>query len=141
MHLNNACWDELESERVDDPRRLSYQAYASAYHWSVAGGPIECCRAEHLLSRVALLAGDVPRALEHAIRCRQLLTEVATGAEPWDEVFANEALARAHAAAGDSHEAKDMLASAEASLLLVEDREDREVARSVLEGGQWYGLR
>ncbi len=141
MHLNNACWDEIESGHVEDPRRLLYRAYAAAYHWMVAGGVIEQCRAEHLLSRAASSTGDAALARHHALRCRALLSQDPPGAEPWDEVFAGEALARAYAAAGDVGEGTKLMQSAEQALNDIDDPEEREIARSVLSTGPWFGLR
>lgn len=142
VQLNNECWDILEGRRTDDsPERMLYRAYASTFHWMVAGDAVNHARGEHLISRTALAVGETDLALIHAGRCLELIESNPGLAEDWDRVFALEALARARAATGDLLGAEEVLAAALAACETVAEDDDREAARQVLDSGPWFGLR
>jgi hypothetical protein len=107
VDLFNHTWTYLERpERTPaDVDAMLHAAYASRYHWSQASEEAKHqARGEWLLSRVLVVAGLPDSAVFHAQRCLDwcALGEV----EDWDRAFAYEALARAHAAAGSSEEAR-----------------------------------
>lgn len=142
VQLNNEGWDVLEGRLTDEsPEQMLYRAYASTFHWMVAGNAINQARGEHLISRTALAIGETDLALIHATRCLELIESNPGLAEDWDRVFALEALARARAAGGDTAGAEEMLAGALAACETVVEDDDREVARHVLDSGPWFGLR
>jgi DNA-binding transcriptional MerR regulator len=99
--LFNGVWTLLETEertQAQDDRML-HSAHASRYHWGQVGGPQQLARGEWLCSRVYTVLARPEPALHHARRVLDLCEEHAIA--DWDLAFAHEALARAHAVAGD----------------------------------------
>jgi hypothetical protein len=142
VELNNQGWDALDGRLTgDSPERMLYRAYASTYHWMVAGDAINQARGEHLIARTALAIGEADLALIHARRCAELITANPDLVEDWDRVFADEALARALAAAGEAAPAAELLRAALEACEAISDPDDREVARQMVEDGPWFGLR
>lgn len=142
VELNNQGWEALEGRITDEsPEQMLYRAYASTFHWMVAGTAINQARGEHLISRTALAIGETDLALIHAGRCLELVTANPDLAEDWDMVFALEAVARARAATGDPAGAGEALVAALAACDSVAEDDDREVARHILDSGPWFGLR
>jgi hypothetical protein len=147
IDLNNATWDALDAGEVGpdspvaDRERLLYGAYASAYHWLLAGTPIHHARAEHLIARTALRVGRPELALAHARRSLELVEQHPDLAEPFDAAFALEALARALAATGDLDGGRATLTRAEAASGAIADAEDGTVVEVELGRGEWFGLR
>jgi hypothetical protein len=64
-------------------------------------------------------------ALHHAERCLEICESAPEALEEWDLPFAYEALARAHAVAGDTVEAQRRLARARELAAAVVDEDDR----------------
>jgi hypothetical protein len=87
---------------------------------------VNAVRGEWQCSRVYAVLGRAEPALHHAHRCFELC-EAAGDCEDFDLPFALEALARAHALAGDAGEAERWLAMAGAAAERIADREDREI--------------
>jgi hypothetical protein len=135
VDLYNDAWRLLESHQDDD--ELLHQAHASAYHWLKAPEcePRNCARSEWLCSRVYSVLGRAEPALHHAHRCIDICEADPENMEDWDLPFAYEALARAHAIAGNAGEADRYEQKARelgASLADPEDREHLEEALSEL---------
>src|SRR5689334_29272 len=132
--LFNETWRllELEGRSRDDDDRMIHTAHASRCHWGQVPGvtPAHLARGEWQISRVYAVLGRPEPALHHARRVLDLCQE--NGIGDWDLAFAYEALARAHAVAGDAaqarHHTDQALAAAkdiaeDAERLLVLDRE------------------
>ena len=102
--LFNETWRlmELEGRSRDDDDRMIHTAHASRYHWGQAPGstPANLARGEWQISRVYAVLGRPEPALHHARRVLDRCQE--NGIGDWDLAFACEALARAHAVAGDA---------------------------------------
>jgi hypothetical protein len=104
---------------------MLHAAHASRYHW----GEAEECRPENLargewqISRVYTVLGRAEPAIWHARRCLEHCQ--ANGIGDWDLAYAYEALARAHALAGDT-EAEEWKSKARAAGDAIADPEDRE---------------
>jgi hypothetical protein len=135
VDLYNDTWRLLESHEDDD--ELLHQAHASAYHWLKAPEcePRNRARSEWLCSRVYSVLGRAEPALHHAHRCIDICEADPENMEDWDLPFAYEALARAHAIAGNAGEADRYEQKARelgASLADPEDREHLEEALSEL---------
>jgi hypothetical protein len=128
VDLFNRTWKLLElterSSAQDD--ELVHCAHASRYHWIAAGTTINAARGEWQCSRVYAVLGRPEPALHHARRCLELVRE-ADDREDWDEPFAHEALARAHAVAGDAAAARRSLEQARAGAERIADAEDRDL--------------
>jgi hypothetical protein len=123
VELFNATW-ELLGSRADDDRML-HMAHASRFHWGQAPEckPENLARGEWLVSRVYSVLGRAEPAIWHARRCLDHCEE--NGIGDWDLAYAYEALARAHAVAGDA-EAAEWKTKARAAGDEIADAEDRE---------------
>jgi DNA-binding transcriptional MerR regulator len=136
--LYNHAWSLIErSERSPaENDEMLYATYASAYHWSKAGGTLaNAARSEWQIARVHATLGRGEPALWHATRCLEL-AEAATRAgvaDDWDVAAALEGLARAQAVAGDPASAEATRARARAALAAVADPEDRQLIEQDLE--------
>jgi hypothetical protein len=126
VDLFNRVWALMESDErtpkhVDE---LIHTAHASAYHWRQVGAPENFARSEWQCSRVYAVLGRAEPALHHARRCVELCEQHGIG--DWDLGFAYEALARAHAVAGDGAETRRWLARAQEQAGRVAEADDRE---------------
>jgi hypothetical protein len=123
VDLFNETWKLIES-RTDDDRML-HIAHASRFHWGEAPEckPENLARGEWMVSRVYTVLGRAEPAIWHARRCLDYCEE--NGIGDWDLAYAYEALARAHAVAGDA-EAADWKAKARAAGDAIADAEDKE---------------
>ena len=126
--LYNLTWTLLEQDDRSpaDVDRMIHAAHASRFHWDVIGLPVNRARGEWLCSRVYAVLGRGEPALWHARRCLEILEAGGEGIEDWDLPAAFEALARAHAVAGQRDEADAWQSRARESLARVADAEDRE---------------
>ena len=99
VDLFNEAWRLMESREDDD--RLLHVTHASRYHWGEAEEckPENLARGEWQISRVYTVLGRPEPAIWHARRCLEHCE--ANGIGDWDLAYAYEALARAHALAGD----------------------------------------
>jgi DNA-binding transcriptional MerR regulator len=127
--LYNYTWTLLERDdrTAEDVDRLIHAAHASRFHWDAIGLTANRARGEWLCSRVYAVLGRAEPAVWHARRCLEILEAGGDGIEDWDRPAAYEALARAHAVAGDSKEADAWRARAREALASIGDAEDREL--------------
>ncbi|MGA3029184.1 MAG: tetratricopeptide repeat protein [Candidatus Limnocylindrales bacterium] len=125
--LFNEVWRllDLPKRRPEQDDEMLHAAHASRYHWGNTGDSITLVRGEWLCSRVYAVLGRPEPAIWHARRCLELLTEFG-GGENWDEAYAYEALARAHALAGNKDEKNAWLSKARATAKAIADPNDRE---------------
>jgi DNA-binding transcriptional MerR regulator len=125
--LFNGVWTLLETEdrtpAQDD--RMLHMAHASRYHWEQVGRPENLARGEWLCSRVYATLGRPEAAVHHAQRVLELCDEHAIG--DWDRAFAHEALARAHAVAGDAEAAAAAVLAARRAADDIADPADRDL--------------
>jgi DNA-binding transcriptional MerR regulator len=133
--LFNATWRLLEQEqrtRADDDRMI-HTAHASRYHWGQVpdATPAHLTRGEWLICRVYTALGRAEPALHHARRALDLCQEHSIG--DFDLAFAYEALARAHAVAGESGPARDYTDQALAAAEDIADNDDRDLVLADLE--------
>ena len=141
--LFNQTWDLIDkTDRtiVEDDRML-HRAHASRYHWECVDGhkPHNLARGEWQISRVYVLLGRAEPALHHAQRYLDLCAQ--HGIADWDIAFAHEALARAHAVAGNRREYERHFALAKELGAKIVDDGDRDHLFEDLEGGPWFGMR
>jgi lipopolysaccharide biosynthesis regulator YciM len=136
VDLFNHAWtllrlDERTPEQVDE---LIHSAHASRLHWMAVGTAVHACRGEWQCSRVYAVLGRAEPALWHARRALELCEQAAAegSAEDFDLPFCFEALARAHAVAGDPAEARRWLERAHEAAASVAEDDDRELLLSDL---------
>ncbi len=145
---NNETWRLLDEgppgpdSPPEERARFLYRAYASAYHWmeTPSGTAANRARGEHLIARAAIAVGIPDVGLRHAERCLELCGEHTDLVEDWDVAFAEEAIARAHAAAGNAEAAGEHHAKASALGAAISDGDDRDVFLAELARGPWFGL-
>ncbi len=127
--LYNHTWTLLEREdrTPDDVDRMIHAAHASRLHWDAIGLPANRARGEWLCSRVYAVLGRGEPSLWHARRALAILDGGGEGIEDWDRPAVYEALARAHAVAGEPVEAEAWRTRARELLAEVADAEDREL--------------
>ena len=132
VELFNRAWALLESPGPD-PDELAHCAHASAYHWMHGGGTVaNRARSEWQCSRVYAVLGRPEPSLHHARRCLELCESAPEEIEEFDLPFAYEALARAHALAGNDAAAQEWLVRARAAGEAIADEDDRDLLRSDL---------
>jgi len=133
--LFNETWRLMEQEKrtTADDDRMVHTAHASRYHWGQVptATPAHLARGEWQISRVYSVLGRGEPALHHARRVLELCQE--NGIGDWDLAFAYEALARAHAVAGDAAQARDWTDQALAAAEDIADDEDRDLVLADLE--------
>jgi hypothetical protein len=131
--LFNGTWQLLERPertRAEDDEML-HMAHASRHHWGAVGTPVNLARGEWQCSRVYAVLDRPEPCLHHAQRVLDLCTEHGMG--DFDLAFAYEALARAHAIAGDADRARACTEQALAAAEAITEDEDRELILSDLE--------
>ena len=108
VDLFNEVWRllELERRRREEDDRMLHAAHASRYHWGEVGRAVNRVRGEWQVSRVYATLGRPEPALFHARRCLELCARHESELEDFDRPYAHEALARAHALAGDAADAR-----------------------------------
>jgi hypothetical protein len=134
VDLFNKTWVLLEtSDRTpEQDDELLHCAHASAYHWLQVGATATRVRSEWQCSRVYTVLGRAEPALHHARRCLELAESAPDALEDFDLPFAYEALARAHALAGDETEARDWLGRARIATAQIADEDDRAILEADL---------
>jgi tetratricopeptide (TPR) repeat protein len=125
--LFNGVWTLLEnpSRTADDDVLMIHMAHASRYHWSRVGTEVHAVRGEWQCSRVYATLGRSEPALFHARRALEICEANEIG--EFDLAFCYEAIARAHAVAGDTDEARQWQRRGLKLVNDVADDEDREI--------------
>jgi hypothetical protein len=126
VDLFNEVWRLMErNDRTPaDDDRMLHAAHASRHHWGEVGRPENLARGEWQISRVYTVLGRAEPALHHARRCLDVCTD--NGIGDWDLAYAHEALARAHATAGDRDRSLASRRAAEHAAERIADADDRE---------------
>ena len=127
MRLYNETWDLLnnESRSARETDRMLHMAHASRFHWDEVGTDQNRAIGEWLVSRVHATLGLADSAVFHAQRAVEYAQS--PGTEEWVAASAFEALAGAHAAAGDLASAREARDRSAALLEAVADEEDRQI--------------
>lgn len=140
VSLNNLVWPLLtkpDRTAIDDRKMLAF-AEGALHHWhqSPHFKPINAARGHYMVSRVLSELGRGQEALDHATSCGELVA--AAGVGDFDEAYALEARARAHAALGELDTARELRERAAA--VPIAEEGDRAQVNSDLERGPWFGL-
>lgn len=132
VDLFNHVWRLLDiAERTpEQDDAMVHAAHASRWHWGQVGGAEQAAVGEWQCSRVYAVLGRPGEALHHARRCLDLST--VDGVDPFVAASAHEALARAHAIAGDVDAAVAERNAAYAIAVDLDDDDDRGVIESDL---------
>jgi hypothetical protein len=115
VQLFNGTWTLMEKpdRTPDEDALMIHQAHASAYHWLQVGTPANFARSHWQCSRVYCILSRAEPALYHARFVLDICERHSIG--DWDLAYAYEALARAHAVAGDAQQARHWLDQARAA--------------------------
>ncbi len=127
VDLFNHVWTLLEKDgrtREEDEEML-HAAHASRHHWGEVGTVVNRARGEWQVSRVYSVLGRAEPALHHARRYLELCEAEPTAIADWDLPFAYEALARAHAVAGELDESARYVALAREAGERIADEDER----------------
>ena len=125
VDLFNHVWTLIETpdRTTAQDDEMLHAAHASRYHWGLVGKPVNLARGEWQCSRVYAMLGRGEPATHHGRRCLEICQAEDLG--DFDLAFAYEALARAHALAGDSEAAAKYLTQAAQAGTNIADQEDR----------------
>ena len=128
VELFNFVWTLLEKpDRTQaDDDTMVHAAHASRYHWGEAGTAVNLARGEWQVSRVYATLGRAEPALHHAHRCLELCQQHEAELDDFDLPYAYEALARAHAVAGDEDAAERYAGLAREAGERIAEADDRE---------------
>ncbi len=133
--LFNQTWRLMEQEdrTARDDDTMIHMAHASRYHWGQVptASPAHLARGEWQISRVYTVLGRAEPALWHARRVLDICQQHGIG--DWDLAFAYEALARAHAVAGDTELAREYTDQALAAADDIGEDEERGIVLADLE--------
>jgi DNA-binding transcriptional MerR regulator len=131
--LFNYTWTLLEkpdrTERETD--LMVHAAHASRFMWEEIGEPVNHARGEWQIARVYAVADRPEPALHHAHRCLAIVEEHGIG--DFDLACAYEALARAHATAGERDAATRYEALGREAAARIADADDRDLVISDLD--------
>jgi hypothetical protein len=131
--LFNGTWTLMEKEDRDrdEDDAMLHMAHASAHHWRQVGRPENLARAEWQCSRVYAVLRRAEPCLHHAQRSLKICQE--NDLRDFDLAFGYEALARAHAIAGNSEQAQAYTEQAFAASEDISEDDDRELVLADLE--------
>ncbi|UCE10615.1 MAG: hypothetical protein JSW61_01425 [Candidatus Thorarchaeota archaeon] len=138
-HTNGGVWGVLDNasptpEELDEALE---QAYTSRFHWRKAGTLTNDVRAIYMISRVYSHMKKGEPALEYAERMLDLAMKAEKeDAENWasfDMPFVYEAIAKAHAAAGNKDECKKFTKMSQELIDKLEDKQDRQICQGELD--------
>jgi len=127
VDLFNHTWTLLRKpdRSHEEEDEMIHSAHASAYHWLVAGEPVNWARSHWQCARVYAALDRAEPALHHAMRCKAIAHEF--DLSTFDKAIAHEATARALAAAGQGDAARIELAAARTVAATCEDDQERAV--------------
>jgi DNA-binding transcriptional MerR regulator len=131
--LFNYTWTLLEkgdrTERESD--LMIHATHASRFLWEEIGEAVNHARGEWQIARVYAVLDRPEPALFHARRCLQIAEEHELG--DFDVACAHEALARAHAVAGERDAARCHELQAREAAQRIEDPDDRDLVLADLD--------
>jgi hypothetical protein len=133
VDLFNRTWDLLDkTERTPEENdELVHAGHASRYHWGKVGSPLNLARGEQQLSHIYAVLKRAEPAIYHGQRALDICQ--ANGIADFDIAFAYEALARAHAVAGNQPERNRYVELGRAAAGGIAKEEDRKYFLSQLE--------
>jgi hypothetical protein len=127
--LFNRCWELLESTRdADGDVELLTAAFASRYHWQIAGELEQWIVSDWMVARVASALGDGALALRFSKRA--LVAAQDNEVPDWLVASCAEGVTRAYATTGDVKEFNNYAALATRLIDVIADPEDQSLIAS-----------
>jgi hypothetical protein len=132
IDLFNQVWGLLDTagRSAEQDDTMVHAAHASRYHWGEIGTLLEFERGEWQVTRVYAVLKRAEPALYHARRCLEICQANEIG--DFDIAFAYEAMARAHAVAGQKADRDKYAGLAEQAGEQIEDNDNRDYFSSEL---------
>lgn len=129
---NNTAWDLIEKtdRTAEDDRQMLYRAYASAFHWSAVGSPLNNARSEITLAHVHSALGEGALAMQYARSALDYFEQ--HDREDWDLAFGNMEMALAAAVAGEMNLHARHYELAKELGEAIAEKEDREIFQAWL---------
>jgi hypothetical protein len=127
IQCNNGAWDlttKQDRTPAEDQEMLNL-AYASTYHWSKIGKPINLARGHITLAHTHSLLGDGDLALGYARQALEFFEN--NECEDWDLAFVHMEIALAAAVQGDADLHAEHYAAARELGQAIQEEEDRQV--------------
>ena len=141
VEANNSLWELFDkADRSDDDvEEMLRRAYAAAYHWQRASGagPENEARADYMIAKALLFAGQPEAAMRSADRCLAVCRD--HGLTDFDLAYAHEARARALRALGRDQEAAEAWAAATA--VPIAEQDDRDIVAADFKDFEAVGMR
>jgi hypothetical protein len=127
VELFNYTWTLIEKQdrTPEETDQMLNASHASRFFWGLVGETVNHARGEWQLARVYAVAELPAEALRHAELCLALCEQDGIG--DFDLAIAYEALARAHAVAGEREHATRFEALARETAARIDDADDREL--------------
>ncbi len=124
--LFNLVWSLIDKKdrTKEEDDKMVHAAHASRFHWGEIGTPLEFERGEWQISRVYSVLSRPQQALYHAQTCLGICQFNNIG--DWDIAFAYEAMARAHATAGQKEECARFLKLAREAGEQIKEKGDKD---------------
>ncbi len=137
----NSAWNcmDMENRTPDDDELMISATFASKYHWSQIGEPINFQRAEWQISRIFSILGRGDLALQYAKHCLALTKE--HDFKDFDLAFAHECMARSYATLGNKDDFSKYYQLAKESGEEISKKEDREYFFKDFKAGNWFGMK
>ena len=138
VDLFNFTWTLIDKpDRSSDEEDLMiHTAHASRYHWGVVGTVVNAVRGDWQIAHVYTVLNLPERAVHYAQSCLRQCQEQHIG--DFDLAYAYEAVARAHACAGQIAEAQKYYRLAEQAGHQIAEEEDRQQFQKDLAAGLWF---
>ncbi len=140
VDCHQRVWNLLaKSDRTrEENLQMLHAAHASYYHWLMVGKVENSIRGEWLCARVYTVLSETGPALRHAQHSLTLCEE--NNIRDFDLAYAYEAMARAHAAAGQRYAARQFHVLAAGAALEIAGEEDRKLFLNDLHADPWFGV-
>lgn len=138
----NSIWILLDKEdrSQEEDQEMLLAAYASLYHWTKVGTAVHHQRGSWMISRVHQSLGEAEPALKWAQHCFEISEKHQSEMEDFDLAYAQEALARAYARAGDQEQALIHWRQAADLGEQIQDPADKKIFQEDFRGGNWHHL-
>lgn len=126
VDLFNLVWNLMDKKErtIEENDKMVHATHASRFHWGEIGTPLEFERGEWQISRVYSVLKLPQQALYHAQRCLEICKS--NNIRDFDIAFAYEAIARAHAIAGQKEECKKYLQLAKEAGEQIKEKGDKD---------------
>lgn len=138
IETNNGIWPVLDNKKAkkEELEEALHMAHTSRYHWSKAGTIVNVVRAEYMITKVYAKMKRAEPALYHGKKMLKLANKAKkedSNWKDWDMPFVYEALARAHAVAGNKENCTKFINRAQKAINKIQDDQDKQICQGELD--------